>query len=257
MDQEEMRLAKDLFAAQMEHNSKNGITSDIMGYLTSKFFMEISLQRQLRTMDLISPWVKERLLDWGCHAGLGSCFLHKRFGESIDLYSCDVYEEGVFQPFVAFSRTKYKRLRHDYLLEYEDSFFETVLGNGVLEHVPDDRKSLREIHRVLRSGGRFLLVTLPNRWSYTEAIGRAMKVSPHDRLYTIPGATRMLQDHGFEVLWTRRYFMLPTMLIGMPPWVRRIYERTGRFYWIANDLLESVWPLNRIASSLMLVGEKK
>jgi SAM-dependent methyltransferase len=38
-------------------------------------------------------------------------------------------------------------------IEYPGSSFDVILCNHVLEHVPDDRKALREFHRVLSPGG--------------------------------------------------------------------------------------------------------
>ncbi len=38
-------------------------------------------------------------------------------------------------------------------IDYPDNSFEVILCNHVLEHVPDDRKALREFHRVLSPGG--------------------------------------------------------------------------------------------------------
>jgi len=40
-----------------------------------------------------------------------------------------------------------------------DNSFDFVICNHVLEHVPDDRKALKEIFRVLKSGGRAVLQT--------------------------------------------------------------------------------------------------
>ena len=38
-------------------------------------------------------------------------------------------------------------------LPYKSNFFDCVVMMGVLEHVLDERKTLAEIHRVLRKGG--------------------------------------------------------------------------------------------------------
>jgi len=42
-------------------------------------------------------------------------------------------------------------------LPFRDGEFDVVLVNHVLEHVPDDRAALRELHRVLTPGGRALM----------------------------------------------------------------------------------------------------
>ena len=50
-------------------------------------------------------------------------------------------------------------------LPFEDNTFDVVYSHGVLHHTPDTRQALREIHRVLRPGGR-AIVMLYHRDSY-------------------------------------------------------------------------------------------
>ncbi len=38
-------------------------------------------------------------------------------------------------------------------LPFEDSSFDVILCNHVLEHIPDDTKAIQELYRILRSGG--------------------------------------------------------------------------------------------------------
>jgi SAM-dependent methyltransferase len=49
-----------------------------------------------------------------------------------------------------------------HVLPFADASFEAVLCTEVLEHIPDPTETLREIHRVLKPGGK-LLLTIP--WS--------------------------------------------------------------------------------------------
>ena len=43
-------------------------------------------------------------------------------------------------------------------IPYDDDYFELIYCSHVLEHVPDDRKALSEIHRVLKPGGIALIL---------------------------------------------------------------------------------------------------
>jgi SAM-dependent methyltransferase len=42
-------------------------------------------------------------------------------------------------------------------IQFPDNTFDAILCNHVLEHIPDDRKAMRELHRVLKPGGWAIL----------------------------------------------------------------------------------------------------
>jgi SAM-dependent methyltransferase len=42
-------------------------------------------------------------------------------------------------------------------IEYEDNVFDVIICNHVLEHIPDDRKAMSELYRVLKPGGWAIL----------------------------------------------------------------------------------------------------
>lgn len=46
-------------------------------------------------------------------------------------------------------------------IPYEDNTFDLVVGHAVLHHIPDVEKSLREVVRVLKPGGRFVFAGEP------------------------------------------------------------------------------------------------
>jgi SAM-dependent methyltransferase len=67
-------------------------------------------------------------------------------------------------------------------LPFGDGSVDGVLCEVVLEHVPDARGAIRELHRILRPGGE-LYVTIPFLWPY--------HASPHDyRRWTAAGVER-------------------------------------------------------------------
>ena len=104
--------------------------------------------------------------------------------------------------------------------------FDTVLSHEVLEHVSDDRLSLREMVRVLKPGGRILLFC-PNRWYPFETHGHYWqgeyrfgntplinylprtlrdRLAPHVRAYTLSDLIQTLPDDRAEVIHHKRIY---------------------------------------------------
>jgi len=90
---------------------------------------------------------------------------------------------------------------------YEDNSFDVILCSHVLEHVPDDHKAMRELYRVLRSGGWAIFqVPIPRHdktfedFSITkpEDRERIFGQSDHVRVYGKDYKDR-LEEAGFRV----------------------------------------------------------
>jgi methionine biosynthesis protein MetW len=96
---------------------------------------------------------------------------------------------------------------------FADGEFDMVICNQVLEHLFEPRKTLREIYRVLKSGGIFL-VGVPNHfaiWSrFHILLGgdlfrdhpllRDEMASEHIRFFTYKGFLKVLKEEGFELV---------------------------------------------------------
>ncbi|HEY3357301.1 MAG TPA: methyltransferase domain-containing protein [Polyangia bacterium] len=85
--------------------------------------------------------------------------------------------------------------------------FDLALGSHVLEHIPEDRAAMRELHRLLRAGGRLLLQVPINRHartdedpSVTSSVEREARFGQgdHVRVYGLDLAER-LREAGFSV----------------------------------------------------------
>lgn len=88
-----------------------------------------------------------------------------------------------------------------------DATCDLILCYHILEHIPDDRAAMRELHRVLRPRGRVLIQTPFSEHGMVEDSG---VVSPegrlarfgqedHVRIYSLDGLVRRLEDAGFRV----------------------------------------------------------
>jgi ubiquinone/menaquinone biosynthesis C-methylase UbiE len=42
-------------------------------------------------------------------------------------------------------------------IDWESDYFDLIICNHVLEHIPDDRKAMKELYRVLKPGGKAIL----------------------------------------------------------------------------------------------------
>jgi SAM-dependent methyltransferase len=224
-------------------------------YLTKHLAFEPTIRRHLRAVDRITPYVRGQVLEWGCRHGPDAAILTMRLGPLPDLHGADRYPPGLFQPFHDFSGLVYRQLTDPVALPYPDEHFDTIIANGVLEHVDDPEASLDELHRVARPGGVLLIDALPNRYSYTEAWLRRTGGPAHARRYSSPQIAPALAGHGFDVIELRKVEVLPAMLNRVAPPVRRIFADASRAIDRINRVLERT-PLKEFATNLFIVSHR-
>jgi SAM-dependent methyltransferase len=177
-------------------------------------------------------------------------------GDAVEIEGCDV-DAGPYSIFYGFARLNYTRLSHPYRLPYESGQFDVIIGGGVLEHVPNDSESLKEIYRVLRTGGHFIMTMLPNKYSYTEWLNRRLNNPYHTRRYALPEIRRMFLHHGFLPVREGYHQMVPSLSsvskgIFDSPAANRLIER---LYGL-NGFLERLTPVNRLSTNIFMIGRK-
>ena len=152
-------------------------------------------------------------------------------------------------------------------LPFADASFDGVLLNEVIEHVRDDRETLREALRVTRSGGK-VVIFAPNRFYPFETHGVYLgkkyvfgniplvnylpstarnRLVPHARAYTRAGLETLTD--GLPCRWVDWTVVFP----GYDNIVAR-YERAGRLLQSITYGMERTW-LRRIGLSHLLVLE--
>jgi SAM-dependent methyltransferase len=94
-------------------------------------------------------------------------------------------------------------------LDYKENAFDLVIANHILEHIPDDQKAMREIHRVLTPNGLAIL-QVPYSQTLTTTIEEPDLDDPkrqaalfgqkdHVRIYAFDDYVHRLRHAGFNV----------------------------------------------------------
>jgi len=134
--------------------------------------------------------------------------------------------------------------------------YDTIVCLNVLEHIEDDRTALRNMHRLLRPGGRLILYVPANPRIYCD-IDRGVG---HHRRYLMEDLVSKMKGEGFGIVHRRHHNLLGA--VGW--WINgRVFRKkaiaatdVGGF-----DLLLPVAKLqdrfeSRFALSILAVGEK-
>jgi len=101
---------------------------------------------------------KEVVLDLGCGAGLDLYFYAKAVGEKGKVYGLDISEDMVNKAKRNMELSGIKKAEifvgESDGLPFNDDFFDVVASNGIYNLSPDKEAVMREVHRVLKPGGR-------------------------------------------------------------------------------------------------------
>lgn len=203
-----------------------------------------------------------RLLDWGCGMGQMTWLLRRR---GFDVVAYDIAATAEKIPQLPLTRDLHiVRGAHPTDLPFASETFDAVLSCGVLEHVDEssgpgnERKSLREIRRVLKPDGWFPIYQLPQQHTWQEALTRALQLGySHPRRFSEREIRALLCDEGFRVERVARYNMLPKNLTGVPAFLRDLYSQLSGIVYLADTILSAIPLVNRIAGVLEVYARRE
>jgi len=138
----------------------------------------------------------EALVAWGADRAIGVDPEQSRIDQALARK-----QAGMERGDARAQRTEYHCCTDDFPLP--DASVDAALMNEVLEHVADEGATLREILRVLRPGGR-LVVMSPNRWFPFE--GHGMRLMGRDYGFPIPLLPWLPYSLATKVMAARNYW---------------------------------------------------
>lgn len=110
-----------------------------------------------------------------------------------------------------------------------DGSFDVVISSECVEHTPDPRRSIDELVRVCRPGGR-IVITCPNRtWHWAIALANWLGVRPYDGLENWPSTRELrtwVEQSGARVLRQIGFHLVPFVLGPLNPLLRPL-DRGG------------------------------
>ena len=160
---------------------------------------------------------QRRILDLGCGTGTMLSYL-RQFG---DAEGVDADERAV-----AFCRARgedrVRRLESE-RLPFADASVDLITALDVLEHIEDDRATLREIRRVLRPGGTLLATVPAYRWMW----GAQDEISHHFRRYDIADLRRKIPEAGLDLRRITHFNSILFLPIALIRLARRLRPARG------------------------------
>lgn len=127
-----------------------------------------------------------------------------------------------------------------------NSFFSTVFGINVLEHIKDDEEALRNIYRVLKKNGKLILLIPAKKKAYT----KLDKELGHFRRYEKKELLDKLKNNGYEI--EKIYYF---NIVGLISWYIRDKVKRNNMnlkpYHIR--IFDSIVPLLRVIETVIKI----
>lgn len=145
-----------------------------------------------------------RALEVGCGRGVGVELILDLFGAGeVDAFDLDPRMVERAQGRLQRRKAKVRLWVGDATaITAPDAHYDAVFDFGIVHHVPDWRAALREIHRVLRPGGRLYAEEVFERF-IADPLWRRLLEHPQEDRFDAAGFEKGLEEAGLRVVATR------------------------------------------------------
>ncbi len=162
------------------------------------------VQRRFEAKRLLAmggPMSGGTALEVGCGRGVGAELILSVFGaENVDAFDLDPHMVKLAQKRLARYGNRIRLRVGDVTdIQAEDGCYDAVFDFGIVHHVPNWRDALKEIHRVLKPGGRFYCEEVLERY-ITHPFWRRLLDHPQEDRFNQDQFVKGLEDSGFVVV---------------------------------------------------------
>lgn len=166
---------------------------------------QLVLRRRRRLVESILGPTRGHLLDFGCGNGQQTLLLAPGFDRISGVDINQEYLRGFQEALVHSPLADRVQLlaTGGQAVPLPDGSVDVATSFTVLEHVPDEMAVLKDLHRLLRPGGR-LVLTVPNRWWVFETHGANLPWLPWNRVPLVSWWPRRWHDRWARARIYRR-----------------------------------------------------
>ncbi len=156
---------------------------------------QLILHRRARLLKMLHPDPGGLLLDFGCGNGAQTLLLADSFDQ---IYGVDI-NESFLKGYQDILRNSPLNSMTSLLatggqpVDLPSDCIDLATSFTVLEHVPDEKPVLKDLHRLLKPDGK-LMVTVPNRWWIFETHGANLPLLPWNRVPFVSWWPKKLHD---------------------------------------------------------------
>jgi 2-polyprenyl-3-methyl-5-hydroxy-6-metoxy-1,4-benzoquinol methylase len=217
---------------------------------TATFFENpLDFQWYQTTLKLLPDLNNLKVLEIGCGRGAFSHLVLEKF-PSVKLTAMDLSEVAINHAAKNAGTIDF-RVGDATKLEFLDSSFDLVFSCEVLEHIPHPEDMLKEIYRVLKPGGKFILTTENyfngimlmwlKTWIQKVPFDSGSGVQPHENFFLFFNVSSMIRKSGLKLSHTESNHFQWLMLPGInpaklctqdfkSPFLKRFFKPFGRHF---------------------------
>jgi ubiquinone/menaquinone biosynthesis C-methylase UbiE len=170
------------------------VNSPIRAYIQEKYELPI-------LMNMLTSKTFDSVLEIGCGNGNGTKLIKKYFNPT-HITAID-FDEKMIQ--IA------KRTVHDEItnfqvmdastLDFPNESFDAIFDFGIIHHVPNWKDCIEELRRVLKKGGKLILVefSLDTFSGFPGAIYRSLLKHPYEQMFSTEEFVKHLENVEFKI----------------------------------------------------------